>query len=150
MKRFQFPLDAVKKLRAHGERQAQAELGERLTAQAAAQRAVEARRQTLAAADARMRIGTLSVASLIHADRERSAARLHVENATAQVEAEVRLVDDARVKLAEARKRLEALQRLEDSRRAQHREAALREEEDLLQDVVQARAARQAQLRSRT
>jgi flagellar export protein FliJ len=148
MKRFQFPLDAVKRLRAHGERQAQAELGERLAAQAAAQRAVEARQLTLATADARMRAGSMSVASMINAERERSAARLHVENASAQHEAEVRLVDSARERLAEARKRLESLQRLEDTRRAQHREDALREEEALLQDVVQARAARKAQLRS--
>ncbi|MDX6578701.1 MAG: hypothetical protein QOJ47_250, partial [Gaiellales bacterium] len=39
--------------------------------------------------------------------------------------------------------------RLEDRRRNEHREAALREEEALLQDVVQARAARRAQLRGR-
>jgi flagellar biosynthesis chaperone FliJ len=149
MKRFQFTLDAVKRLRAHGEREAQAELGVRLASQAAAERAVAARQRTLESANARMRARVTTVASLIHAERERSAARLHVENATAQHEAEVRLVADARVRLAEARKKLESLQRLEDSRRAMHREAAIREEEALLQDVVQARAARQAQLRNR-
>ena len=45
--------------------------------------------------------------------------------------------------------RLETLEHLEERRRKEHREAALREEEALLQDVVQARAARRAQLSGR-
>ena len=61
-------------------------------------------------------------------------------------ERERTLVVGARVELAEARMRLETLEHLEERRRKEHREAALREEEALLQDVVQARAARRAQL----
>jgi flagellar export protein FliJ len=146
MKRFQFPLDAVKRLRDYGERQAQAELGRRMAAHEAAERAVAARMRTLEAASARLRAGGTSAASLMQADHERSAALLHVENANAQRDAESKLVDAARVRLAEARKQLETLERLEDTRRKEHREEALREEEALLQDVVQARAARRAQL----
>ena len=150
VKRFQFPLDAVKRLRDYSERQAQAELGRRMAAHEAAERAVAARIRTLESANARLRARSGTAASLVQADRERSAARLHVENASAQSDAELRLVDAARVRLAEARMQLETLERLEDRRRKQHREEALREEEALLQDVVQARAARRAQLQGRS
>jgi len=75
---------------------------------------------------------------------------LHAANATDAHEIERTLVVTARVELAEARMRLETLERLEERRRKEHREAALREEEALLQDVVQARAARRAQLRGRS
>jgi flagellar export protein FliJ len=149
LKRFQFPLDAVKRLRAYGERQAQAELGRRMVAHEAAERAVAARTRTLESANARLRARSGTAASLVQADRDRSAALLHVENANAQRDAEQTLVDGARVRLAEARQQRETLERLEDSRRREHREAVLREEEALLADVVQARAARRAQLQGR-
>jgi flagellar export protein FliJ len=149
VKRFNFPLDAVKRLRAHGERQAQAELGRRMAAHAAAEAAHAARTRTLEAASARLRASTGSAASLVQADRERSAALLRLENAGVEREAEQSLVLNARQSLAEARQRLETLERLEDKRRKEHREATLREEEALLQDVVQARAARHAQMLGR-
>jgi flagellar export protein FliJ len=149
VKRFQFPLDAVKRLRAYGEGQAQAELGRRIASHDAAERAVAARNRTLEAANARLRARSGTAASLVQADRERSAALLNMDNASAQRDAEQRMVDDARVRLAEARKQLETLEKLEQARREEHREAVLREEESLLQDVVQARAARRAQLMGR-
>ena len=113
------------------------------------QRAVAARRQTLEHANARLRARSGSAASLVQADRERSAALLHVADAGALNEREGVLVLGARVELAEARMRLETLEHLEERRRREHREAALREEEALLQDVVQARAARRAQMGAR-
>jgi flagellar biosynthesis chaperone FliJ len=149
MKRFSFPLDAVKRLREYGERQAQAELGRRIAAHDAAARAVAARQQTLDVANARLRARSGTAASLVQADRERSAALRHAADAGAASEREGVLVLGARVELAEARMRLETLEHLEERRRREHREAALREEEALLQDVVQARAARRAQIGAR-
>ena len=149
MKKFSFPLETVKRLREYGERQAQAELGRRIAAHEATERALAARARTVEAANARLRAPTGSAASLVQADRERSAAFLHAANATQAHEVERNLVVTARVELAEARMRLETLERLEERRRKEHREAALREEEALLQDVVQARAARRAQLNGR-
>jgi flagellar biosynthesis chaperone FliJ len=149
MKKFSFPLDAVKRLREYGERQAQAELGRRIAAHEATERALAARARTVEAANARLRAPTGTAASLVQADRERSAALLHVTNAETANEAERTLVLGARIELAEARMRLETLEHLEERRRKEHREAALREEEALLQDVVQARAARRAQIGGR-
>jgi flagellar export protein FliJ len=149
MKKFSFPLETVKRLREYGERQAQAELGRRIAAHEATERALTARARTVEAANARLRAPTGSAASLVQADRERSAALLHAANATQAHEVERNLVVTARLELAEARMRLETLERLEERRRKEHREAALREEEALLQDVVQARAARRAQLNGR-
>jgi flagellar biosynthesis chaperone FliJ len=149
MKKFTFPLDAVKRLRAYGERQAQAELGRRIAAHEATERAVAARERTLALANARLRAPSGTAASLAQADRDRSAALLHTAHAVAANETERSLVVGARVELAEARMRLETLEKLEERRRREHREAALREEEALLQDVVQARAARRAQIGGR-
>ena len=149
MKKFSFPLDAVKRLREYGERQAQAELGRRITAHEAAQRALAARARTVELANARLRAPSGSAASLVQADRERSAALLHAAHASTASEQERTLVATARVELAEARMRLETLEHLEERRRAEHRDAALREEEALLQDIVQARAARRAQLGGR-
>jgi flagellar FliJ protein len=149
MKRFQFTLETVKRLRAFGERQAQAELGRRMTAHAAAQAAAEVRARTLESANARLRASTGTAASLVVADRERSAAMLRAATAESDVETEYALVFGARQQLAEARKALETLERLEDTRRRQHRDDVLREEEALLQDVVQARAARRAQISGR-
>jgi flagellar export protein FliJ len=145
MKRFHFPLEAVKRLRAHAERQAQAELGRRMAAHAAAERALAARAQTLARANARLRASSGTAASLVQADRERSAALLYLESATTEREAERTRVVGARQLLAQASQQLETLERLEEKRRKEHREALWREEEALLQDVVQARAARRAQ-----
>jgi hypothetical protein len=85
----------------------------------------------------------------VQADHERSAALLHVTSAETANEAERALVVSARVDLAEARMKLETLEHLEARRREEHREAVLHEEEALLQDVVQARAARRAQLGGR-
>jgi flagellar export protein FliJ len=149
MKKFAFPLDAVKRLRAYGERQAQAELGRRIAAHEATERALAARARTLELANARLRAPSGTAASLVQADRERSAAMLRAATAETATEHERTLVVGARVELAEARMRLETLEHLEERRRKEHREAALREEEALLQDVVQARAARRAQLGSR-
>jgi flagellar export protein FliJ len=149
MKKFQFTLDAVKRLRAHAERDAQSELGERIAAHAAAERAVEARRRMLEAASGRLRQGLPTVAALLQADRERGVALMLVENAGAAADAEGRMVVDARGRLAEARKALETIEKLEERRRAEHQEQAQREEEELLQDVVQARAARTAQRKAR-
>lgn len=149
MKKFTFPLDAVKRLRAYGERQAQAELGRRIAAHEATERALAARARTLEAANARLRAPSGTAASLVQADRERSAAMLRAATAETANERERAHVVGARVELAEARMRLETLEHLEERRRKEHREAALREEEALLQDVVQARAARRAQLGGR-
>jgi flagellar biosynthesis chaperone FliJ len=149
MKKFSFPLDAVKRLREYSERQAQAELGRRIAAHEATARALAARERTVEAANARLRAPTGTAASLVQADRERSAALLHAATAATVNEAERTLVVTARVDLAEARMRLETLEHLEARRLEQHREAVLREEEALLQDVVQARAARRAQLGGR-
>jgi flagellar protein FliJ len=145
VKRFQFPLETVKRLRAHVERQAQAELGRRMAAHAAAERALAVRAQTLDRANARLRARSGTAASLVQADRERSAAMLYLETASVERETERTLVVDARQLLAQASQQLETLERLEEKRRRQHREAAWREEEALLQDVVQAREARRAQ-----
>jgi flagellar biosynthesis chaperone FliJ len=150
MKKFTFPLAAVKRLREFGERQAQAELGRRIAAHEATERAVALRARTLERANARLRAPSGSAASLVQADRERSAALLHAASAETASERERTLVLGARVELAEARMRLETLEHLEERRRKEHREAALKEEEALLQDVVQARAARRAQLGGRT
>jgi flagellar FliJ protein len=149
MKKFQFTLETVKRLRAFGERQAQAELGRRMTAHSAAQAAADVRSRTLETANARLRARSGTAASLVLADRERSAAMVRAENAHAEVAAELTLVITARHELAEARKQLETLERLEETRRKQHRDDVLREEEALLQDVVQARAARKAQVLGR-
>jgi flagellar export protein FliJ len=149
MKKFSFPLDAVKRLREYGERQAQAELGRRIAAHEATERALAARARTVEAANARLRAPSGTAASLVQADRERSAALLHVASAETANEAERTLVHSARIELAEARMKLETLEHLETRRRQEHREAVLREEEALLQDVVQARAARRAQLGGR-
>jgi flagellar export protein FliJ len=149
MKKFSFPLDAVKRLREYGERQAQAELGRRIAAHEATERALDARARTVEAANARLRAPTGTAASLVQADRERSAALLHAASARTAMETERGMVVTARVDLAEARMRLETLEHLETRRRDEHREAMLREEEALLQDVVQARAARRAQLGGR-
>jgi flagellar biosynthesis chaperone FliJ len=149
MKKFTFPLDAVKRLREYGERQAQAELGRRIASHEATERALTARARIVESANARLRAPTGTAASLVQADRERSAALLKVANAEAAVETERTLVVTARVELAEARRRLETLEHLEQRRRDEHRDAVLREEEALLQDVVQARAARRAQLGGR-
>ena len=108
-----------------------------------------ARTRTLEAANARLRARvrhrSVAGAGRPRAQR-RAAARRHAETAS---EHERTLVLGARVDLAEARIRLETLEHLEERRRREHREAALREEEALLQDVVQARAARRAQLGGR-
>jgi flagellar export protein FliJ len=150
MKKFSFPLDAVKRLREYGERQAQAELGRRIAAHEATERALAARARTVDAANARLRARSGTAASLVQADRERSAALLHVTSAETANEAERALVVSARVDLAEARMKLETLEHLEARRREEHREAVLHEEEALLQDVVQSRAARRAQLAGRS
>jgi flagellar export protein FliJ len=149
MKKFSFPLETVKRLRAYGERQAQAELGRRIAAHEATERALAARARTVEAANARLRAPTGTAASLAQADRERSAALLPAANASAANEAARARVVGARIELAQARMRLETIEHLEERRRTEHREAALREEEALLQDVVQARAARRAQLGGR-
>jgi flagellar export protein FliJ len=149
MKKFSFPLDAVKRLREYSERQAQAELGRRITAHEATERALAVRARTVEAANKRLRAPTGTAASLVQADRERSAALLHAANAETANEVERTLVVGARVDLAQARMRLETLEHLEARRREEHRDAMMREEEALLQDVVQARAARRAQLGGR-
>jgi flagellar biosynthesis chaperone FliJ len=145
VKRFTFPLETVKRLRAHAERQAQAELGRRMAAHAAAERALAARAQTLARANARLRAASGTAASLVQADRERTAALLYLESAGTERETERTRVVGARQLLAHASQQLETLERLEEKRRKEHREAVWREEEALLQDVVQARAARRIQ-----
>jgi flagellar export protein FliJ len=144
MKTFSFSLQAVKRLRADAEQRAQLELGRRIAAHGAAERARDARRQGLELAR-RQRAATAAPAhELARADQEHDAALLRLGAADAEAVAAGREVDARRVDLAGASRALEVLERLEERRRSAHRAAALAEDEAAVQEIVESRAARRA------
>jgi flagellar export protein FliJ len=144
MKRFVFSLETVKRLRADAEHDAQAALGRAMAAHRAAEAAREARRRTLALAEEQLVAPTGPAHALVQADRERQAAILRLGAAEAGRNAARRTVDTSRLDLATASRALEVLERLEERRREAHRAAALREEEAVVQEITEARAARRA------
>jgi hypothetical protein len=142
MKKFSFNLEIVKRLRADAESQAQAELGRRIAALGAAERAREARERSLERAREQLLATDAHAHQLAQADRERDAAVLRLGAAKAQTSAALRDVDAQRVRLTAASQALEVLERLEQSRRQAHRTAAIAEDEAIVQEISEARTAR--------
>src|SRR5579862_5915333 len=93
MKKFSFNLEIVKRLRADAESQAQAELGRRIAAHDAAERARASRERTLELAREQLRVTQADAHVLAQADRERDAAVMRLGAASAQTSAALRDVD---------------------------------------------------------
>jgi flagellar export protein FliJ len=144
MKRFRFPLQSVRDLRHDRETAARQELAERLRAHQAAHTAAEASLARHRLALQRLEHAATSGAALRIADQDRVSARLRLEQDAIGLRHAGGDVDRARERLVAARQALETVQRLEAKQRAAHRAAALAEDERVIAEIVEARAARAA------
>ena len=142
MKRYRFALDAVRDLRQEAENAAMQQLAAQPTAAAAARAASELSADRRARALERLRRPTGPGAWLVQADRDLEAARVRQETAAIDEREGDRRVGVARDGLVEARRALESITRLEARQREEHRRAALAEEERVISEIVEARAAR--------
>ncbi len=149
MKRFRFTLDAVRDLRREAETSAMQALADGLRERAAAAAIAERARQRQAAADEHVRRPAGTAAALAQSEREREAARIQVRQSAIAVREGDRLVASARQGLVQARQALESIERLEERGRLEHRRRALQEDERLVAELVEARAARAAFLARR-
>jgi flagellar biosynthesis chaperone FliJ len=144
MKKFSFTLDTVKRLRADAEQAAQAELGRRIAAHRAAVEAREARERAVQLAESQLTRDAALAHELVQADIERDAAHFRLGAAAGETRMAEESVNRGRGELAEASRALEILDRLETKRRAEHRAAALAEEEQVVQEIAEARRAHAA------
>lgn len=142
MKKFSFNLDSVRQLRADAEQRAQEELGRTLAAAAAAHEARALRERTLARAQEQLTRREAVAHELVQADRDREAATMRLGYAAVESQQAEGQVDDARAQLLVASQALEVLQKLEERRREAHRTAALKDEEAMVAEITEARAAR--------
>ena len=142
MQRFHFTLDSVRDLREDGQTAAMMALADRIRTHERAKSAAEASLRRHRRAEAALAGAGRAAALLVQADRDRTAARLGLEEATLELRETSFGVDSARDDLVEARQALESVRKLEARRRAEHRAARAREEERELADVLEARAAR--------
>ena len=142
MKKFSFNLDSVRGLRADAEQRAQEELGRTLAAAAAAHEARALRERTLARAQEQLSRREAAAHELVQADRDREAAQMRLGYAAVESQQAEGQVDVARTQLLVASQALEVLQKLEERRREAHRASALKDEEAIVAEITEARAAR--------
>ncbi len=150
MKRFRFSLDAVRDLRSDREDAAKRVLAERLRAHQAARDAADQSLARHGAAEDALRGATSTTAAgLVQADRDRTAARVGLEQSARALEERGHGVLRAREDLLVARTALEAVRRLEQRRRDEHASELRRADERERQDLIEARAARKQFLERR-
>lgn len=119
-------------------------LAERIREHAAAQQAArESDARYRRAADA-LRVSSAQAARLAQADRDRTAARVTLDQAKIALQQRSFGVSNARTDVARARQAVEMLNRLEERQRDAHRKAVLAEQERDTADVIEMRSARKA------
>lgn len=137
MKRFQFPLDGLVKVRTQEVKTKQAQLAsasrELAAAETARGRLADALRSSLRTAP---HGSVVDVSSLLELERERMRLRHAMEEETTRIDQWLRRVEDERLQLTMARKRAEAVERLRQQRYLDFVRAIVRDEQKETDEVA--------------
>jgi flagellar export protein FliJ len=146
MKKFRFSLHSVQTVRSVSELRAREAFSEALALHASRVRACESAQEDVLALEAMVRevlSGNFKPAVFATYSHERCALEERVRSATQAMHEAARLLEERRASWIEARKSLKVVEKLETKARAVHRSACEHEEQAMLDDRVNATAARE-------